>query len=230
MPYANPVSIFWDPVGFVRAATPAKPRIALAAGIVGACLLIWMIGLALLGHRIVNSIPSAFLVSEDARKTVLFGNSVTVLIWGVAGLLLWIIGSGILCCLCILLDGDADFRKVLELGGYAHLPLLLFSVCLFLFAFFYRPSLDLPLRTDISEQEKVQEIGVAMDKEVRSVSFRLIASFLGCCLLWHYVLWTIALKECGKLSFGKSVACTAGLALLLLLVVVLRRQLNMGGP
>lgn len=214
MPQPNPLSILWDPLGFIRLTVAEKPRVGLSAAIVSLYLVLGMISLIVLSQRILNSIPEA-IASDDARKMFLFGNSLTVIFWGLGGLLMWVIGSGILSSLCILLDGDADFRKVLEYGGYAHLPLLLFSLGLVVFGLAYHPTLDLPARSDLPKELLVQEVKSALDKELGSIKFRAIASFLWCCTVWQFILWTLALKQAGKLSYAKSAACTAALILLL---------------
>ncbi|MBI5368054.1 MAG: YIP1 family protein [Planctomycetes bacterium] len=228
MPEPNPLSILWDPVGFTARCVDRKPRIPVAAGVVGAYVILAMIALFILSQRILGSIPETVLDAEGARKMFIFGNSVNNIFWGLAVLLLWILGAGILSSMAILLDGDADFRKVLELGGYAHFPLVLLGCGMLLFSVLYVPTLDLPRNLEVTKHELEVAVSDALKVELSSTKFRLLVSCVTCATLWQYVLWTIGIKQAGKLSYPKSAICMAALVGLLAIVLFIKSHIDLG--
>ncbi|MBI4615732.1 MAG: YIP1 family protein [Planctomycetes bacterium] len=175
-----------------------------------------------------------------------FGFGFTLFVSFVADVVFWYLGTGVLACLDILLDGDGEYRRLLSLTGYAHLPLLLFSLAALGFGLFYRadvavgPKLDFSSLTtedlaDLQERDReeykatVEGIGELLGKELGSAKFLVFASAKHCAVLWLVILVTVANARAYRMPVKKSALAVLGVVVLYVVLAYVRALFFPGG-
>jgi hypothetical protein len=143
----------------------------------------------------------------------------------ISDIVFWFVGTGVLTCLNILLDGDGEYRKILELTGFAHLPLLFFGLSVLLFGSLYQPDLDFSpyagldlavlQETDREQhQQAVQGIEGILVNEAKSAPFQVFFSLNLLCYLYLVFLIAAANSRVFRLPMGKSVLAVLGIVAL----------------
>ncbi|MBI3099774.1 MAG: YIP1 family protein [Planctomycetes bacterium] len=192
-----------EPLTYTREHDSREFRVAAAAGIFSGFLIITLLSTGIVFSKIQGTLPE--FVSEDVKKwnTLSFAMSGGAQVFG--GILFWFVGTGMLACMSILMDGAGEYRKLLELTGYAQLPMLLFALLGFVFAVTYSPTLHI----DVTATTPIEEMKIAfrkgIDAEFGQLKFRFLEAIKLGCSLWTMVLSVIALKFTNRLTWGKSV-------------------------
>lgn len=138
-------------------------------------------------HQIPESIRSFFLMSSNIG-----------LIFGIAGGIVgWVIMTAFFHIPAILMNGEGDYRKLLELVGYAQLPLIFSSAIAMVMIASFTPDLSV---------EMIQN-KAAVERAFLSIPvFKVSRIFGRLMLFWSLFLSAIAVREVHKISDKKAAA------------------------
>lgn len=195
--------ILTEPVAFMGGHLKREFRLPASFAVFAGYLLVTLIATSIMFVKIQRSLPD--FINEDIRKwnSLSFAMSAGAQIFG--GFIFWFVGTGILACLSILMDGSGEYRKLLELTGYSQLPMLLFAFLGITFAITYTPGIRLERPRSASTEVMKEAFRKGIQEEFGQVKFKLLQSAKQCCNLWAIVLSVMALKYTNNLSWGKSV-------------------------
>ncbi len=131
----------------------------------------------------------------------------------VFAVVLWPLATAILVCLCVLANGKGDFRQMLRLTGFAHLPLAIGGLSVLIVVLLFPPDIDFYPFSSASNIGMFLEQLPALEAELRSsVPAILSRVLIGYFYVWMYLLWVLAARRVEKFSYLKSgilVALTA---------------------
>lgn len=144
-------------------------------------------------------------------------------------MLLLFLGTGILMCLAVLLDGVGNYRKLLELIASCHVTLLVFELYFLGFALWYNPQnvfSDLNKMTPEAYEKLTvknrelfdQNAKKAVEDERERVAFKVTRTLKHLSYLWLALLSTMVMMHAAKLSMGKALGSVGGLALFYILL------------
>ena len=180
--------------------------------------------------RMVGELPSHLSEGIDLMS---LGVVFTLVALAISDIVFWFVGTGVLTCLNILLDGDGEYRKILELTGYAHLPLLFFGVAVLAFGTLYHPDIDFSAYSDIDlvalqetdreqYQQAVRGIGSTLVTEAKSAPFQVFFSLNLVCYLYLVFLIAVANSRAFRLPMGKSALAVLGIVALYIGISLMR--------
>lgn len=219
------IAILHAPARTVAARCERPVALLTPALIFVGALLLFVLDMWLMYGAIMNEVPKR-LNPGMAH----FGFTLNLAFFAINMLLFWTVGSGILCCLAILLDGEGEYRRVLELTGLAHAPSLIFGLLGLLIALTYQPQLqikhlfDREIKTAADQAEFERELKAEVDKEAQTRSFKLLEICRYAFTLWTLVLCVLAVRAAFGLDGVKSALCVGGLVLLFVMLEVARAK------
>ena len=228
------LGILWSPVRTIRARCEQPIALGIPFAIFVGALLLFLVDMAIMYSAIIATLPP-----DNKLGMANLGFSLNLVFFGVNMFLFWIVGSGILACLAVLLDGEGEYRRVLELTGLAHLPSLIFGVIGLGLALSYQPHLRLDSVLDrhahgakltVEQQKSFEEdLRKEVTTETRRQHFVLIHTCRYAFTLWTLVLCVIAVRYSFDLDYFKSGMSVAGLVLLYISLETVRSKM-IGGP
>lgn len=221
------MTLLFDPVTFIQSRVDRPPALGGAMAVFLAFLIPYMIALISLANKVVTALPD--YLEPDMIKSLVFFFTLSVISQGIAGIIMWIVGTGMLTCLSIIFDGDADYRKLLEFTGYAFLPCAIGAIAM---AGYVLPTdLDLAFTIDKNMSEAVvkREMLDTIHNSLSTLGFKIVGACNQIATLWTVVLMVLGLKYAGKLTYGKSVLSLVLMGAFFLLVLYLRRVVNPWG-
>ncbi len=118
---AEALEILWSPIRFMRARCREDIKLAAPFVIFVGALMISVIDMAIMYGRVMDRMPARV---QEGLSMANLGFGISLFAFAINMFLFWVLGSGILACLAILLDGEGEYRRVLQLSGLAHLPVL----------------------------------------------------------------------------------------------------------
>lgn len=216
-----------DPVDFMKARAEAPPAIPGAALTFLLYLLPTIATIAALSSKVIDAVPE--VLDPDMIKALRFFFTLSVVSNGVAGVVLWVVGTGMLTCLSIIFDGDAEYRKLLELTGFSFLPMAVVAVVVMGWVLPHDLGLDFKLDASMSEQAVKREMHEGVADALSTTGFKIVRSFNSLATVWTVILMVLALKYAGHLSTQKSVLSLVLMGLFFLLVIWLRAKINPWG-
>lgn len=195
--------ILTEPVAYAKEHNTRDFTIAAAGAVFGGYLLTTLLSTSIVFMKIQHALPE--YVSEDIKKwnTLSFAMSGGAQFFG--GILFWFVGTGMLACISILMDGAGEYRKLLELTGYAQLPMLLFAFLGLAFAMTYVPTLTINATATTSPERMKDAFTKGLQMEFGQVKFQFLAILKFACTLWAIALSIVSLKYTNRLPWGKSV-------------------------
>lgn len=149
------------------------------------------------------------------------GFTLSLVSQGIGGVLFWFVGTGILYCLAILLDGEGEYRKLLEATGYAHVPFLIFCIGALAITITYEPEMVFPTGTALTP-DIVQDV---IRNEVSGGTFRLLKGLNMAFYLWVSLLCVIGLRHVCKLPYTRGAVCFVALVILVVGIEFAKRKL-----
>ncbi len=180
--------------------------------------------------RLMDQMPANVPELESQLKSVKVGMVLQNVFGALEFPLMWVIGTGILNCVAILLEGEVDFRRLLQLTGFAHLAPACFGLVAILFAMTWKPQFTINAPDPRARPEVFSDaVNDAIRGEVHSTNFRYLAFLKWAFLAWMGVMQVMAIKATSKLSWGKSVACLASFGVLYGISQLLRSLASAGG-
>lgn len=123
----------------------------------------------------------------------------------------WVLGAGIMNSAAVLVDGEGDYKKYLEMTGYACAPWLIFALGLLLYAVNLSPvqvrkEIRVPTENEAMLVYQEEFIEVVRSEQAKPLT-RMMNAFLNCSHFWVLLLWTISFKFNYKVSWTKAVLC-----------------------
>ncbi|GEM_PF-5249660 len=181
--------------------------------------------------RLSNQVPASIRADMEAPlKSVKVGFILQNVFGALEPPLMWVLGAGILTCMSILLEGEGEFRKLLELTGYTYLAPMLFGLVAILFAITWTPKFEINSPNPKARPEIFRDdVGRAIRGEIGSSNFRYLMFLKWAALAWMVVLQVMALKATSKLSYAKSVAGVAVFGVLYGISQLVRSAMSAGG-
>ncbi|MDQ7779331.1 MAG: Yip1 family protein [Planctomycetota bacterium] len=170
-------------------------------------------------RAISSSLPATIAVEEQHWNRL--GFTLSLVSQGVGGVLFWFVGTGILFCLAILMDGEGEYRKLLEATGYAHVPFVIFSVVALALTITYKPALNLHSGANITPEM----IQVAIRTEVSGGRLLLLKGLNTACYLWISLLCVMGLHHLCRLAYKRCVVCFVVLVGLVFAIEYMKRRL-----
>lgn len=222
----GPFTLLFDPVRFILARTASPPSLLGASGVFLLFIVPSMIAYISLASKVMSALPD--YIEPDMVKSFISVFTLTVISQGIAGVILWVVGTGMLTCLSIIFDGDAEYRKLLELTGFSFLPLALSSLGMMLYILPHDLAIGFHLERGMSEAAISREISDSIHAAVSTTGFKLIGAFNATAMAWTGVLMVLALRHAGKLSLGKSILSLGVITIFFLIVLYLRHTINPG--
>lgn len=219
------LKLLFAPGEFITGRADAPPAIGAATGVFLAFLIPLLITYATIANKILGALPET--IEPDMVKSFSFFFTLSVISNGVAGVVMWVVGSGMLTCLSIIFDGDAEYRKMLELTGFAFLPLAIVSFGVMLFVLPFDVILKVNLEPGLSEAALKREMAEGIKAALSTTGFKLVHAFNQLGTIWTAILMVLSLKHAGKLSTGKSIFSLCLMACFFLLVQYLRVKINL---
>lgn len=202
--------ILTEPTTFCEEHIGREFRFKPALAIFGGYLLLTLIAQSVFYMKTRPLLP--FHNMPDLQKIVDLTFVVTCVAIIIGGLTFWFIGAGILTCLSILMDGLGEYRKLVELTGYAQLPALFVSVIVMGLMLVYTPNLDFGGNVAVSQKDPKtadaameQAVRRAFELEAQSTKFVVLRILNQCAMVWSVVLCAIALKYTNRLNWVKTV-------------------------
>lgn len=231
---AEALEILWSPIRFMRARCKEDIKIALPFVIFVSALIITVVDMAIMYGRVMDRMPTRI---QEQMGTANLGFGVSLVAFGLNMFLFWVLGSGILACLAILLDGEGEYRRVLELSGLAHMPVLIFAILGLVIALTYKPTAnferlfvnrDLKGMTHAQKKELEEGLRKEINRETSSTTFKLIHSLRYTFTCWTLVLCVLATRFAFNLSTGKAAISVSGLVVLYVVLEIARARLMSG--
>lgn len=184
-------------------------------------------------RKLTGQLPPNLAVGIDWMQ---FGFGVMLIGTAVADIIFWIVGTGILTCGNILLDGDGEYRKLLEFTGYSHAPVLMFGLGVLIFSLLYSPRIDFEEfssvdmealeKTDRQRHEETMEaIKERFLSEILTPKFLIFKSAATCAYLWLAGLVLLANAKAFRLPTSKSAISVTGVILLYVVIAISRERL-----
>jgi hypothetical protein len=212
-------AIIFAPEGLVKSLQGKQPCLLTPFAIFAAGIVLNLAAQAVAFKTISGRLPAAIPAEEQHWNRL--GFTLSLVSQGVGGVLFWFVGTGILYCLAILLDGEGEYRKLLEATGYAHVPFLIFCVVALAITFTYEPKMIFPADTALTP-ELVQEV---IRKEVSQGTFLMLKGLNMAFYLWVSVLCVVGLRYVCKLPYSRGAVCFAALVILVLGIEFAKRRL-----
>ncbi len=231
---AEALEILWSPIRFMRARCREDIKLAAPFVIFVGALMISVIDMAIMYGRVMDRMPARV---QEGLSMANLGFGISLFAFAINMFLFWVLGSGILACLAILLDGEGEYRRVLQLSGLAHLPVLVFSLLGLVIALTYRPQVDferLFINRDLKNMSHAQKTDFSQSlrkevfKETNSTTFKLVTSLRYTFYIWTMVLCVLAVHFAFQLPYVKSACSVVGLLVLYVLLEITRQKLMSG--
>ena len=229
------IGILYSPGEFIRRRLSKPLGYKFPFGIVLVAALAGMLANLMAGEkwfgRLMEQMPAnAPEGTEASLKMVKVGFILQDVFGALEPPLMWVLGAGILTCMSILLEGEGEFRKLLELTGYTYLAPMLFGLVAILFATTWTPRFEISSPDPKARPEIFRErVAVAIRGEVQATNFKFLTLLKWASIGWMAVMQVMALKATSKLSYPKSVACFAVFGLLYFISQVVRSAMSAGG-
>ncbi len=231
---AEALEILWSPIRFMRARCREEIQLAMPFAIFIGALLLSVIDMAIMYGRLMGKLPASV---QDSMTLANLGFGLNLFAFSINMFLFWVVGTGILACLAIMLDGEGEYRRALQLSGLAHLPVLIFSLMGLVIALGYHPQANferLFINRDLKEMSKPQQrefdqnLRKEVYKETRSTRFKVIKALQHSFYIWTMVLCVLAVHFAFNLNYVKSTVSVGGLLLLYIILEVARERLMKG--
>lgn len=229
------IGILYSPGEFIRRSLKRPLSYKVPLGIVLVAALASMLANLLAGDkwfaRLSDQVPSSIRIEMEAQlKSVKLGFVLQDIFGALEPPLMWILGAGILTCMSILLEGEGEFRKLLELTGYTYLAPMIFGLVAILFAMTWTPRFEINSPDPKARPEIFRDaVADAIRGEIRSTNFKFLTLLKWASIGWMAVMQVMALKATSKLSYAKSVACFAVFGVLYAISQVVRSAMSAGG-
>lgn len=223
------LGILWSPVRFIKKRCKGEIALVMPFVIFLGALVLFVVDMLIMYQKIIGTIEG-----HSNLSMANLGFTLNLVFFAINMFLFWVVGSGILTCLAILLDGEGEYRRVLELTGLAHLPSLIFAVVGLGIALMYQPALRLRLpepgaKMTVAEMKDFEsDLRKDINAETRRSSFRLIHTCRYIFTAWTLLLCVIAVKYSFGLDYTKSGMSVAGLVLLYVALEVARAKIMAG--
>ena len=186
----------------------------------------------ILFRKLTGQLPPNLAVGMDWMQ---FGFGVMLIGVAIADIIFWIVGTGILTCGNILLDGDGEYRKLLELTVFCHAPVLLFGIAVLIFSIVYTPKIDFDEFSTVNiealektdrqrHEETMTEIKSRFLSEVDSTKFKILGSAATCAYLWLALLVLQANARTFRLPLSKSFISVLGVIALYVVIAISRQK------
>jgi len=117
----------------------------------------------------------------------------------------WMVGAGVMTYWAVLLNGRENFRKVLIISGYAHLPLLIFAAVAIGIIFAYPPSAEMPITNSTDMAQVVRDVQNYRDEFLRAPSVQLVRILGYGAQLWFLALLAVAASVSQRMSYVKGI-------------------------
>lgn len=218
----NPLAILYAPIKFIEEHVEKRFRFGVAFAIFACYVVLIAAAQIIVTNKLLDRLEH---LPEEIRQWLSFIFLMTVLLPSVGSFFIWVISTGIISCVSILLDGKGDFKKLLELIGYCFLPLLVFSVLALVFALSYSPTLQYEALEGSSDEVIKEELRGPLQDELTSMRFRALAAVKGCFALWTGLLAVACVRRLEKLSLTKSVLAVLSLLVLMAATEVLKNTI-----
>lgn len=145
-------------------------------------------------------------------------NSFLSLAGGASIIPFWVVGTVVMTCWAVLLNGQENFKKVAILYGYAHIPLLLYSIIVITIVFFYPPVAEIQnaASTDIFSIATVLEN--YRNEILQTPSMKIVVILSYAAQLWSLVLLAVCASVVQKMSYAKSALAVCFYGVLILTI------------
>lgn len=125
----------------------------------------------------------------------------------------WVLGAGIMNSAAVLVDGEGEYRKYLEMTGYACAPWLIFALALLLYAVNLSPmqvrkEIRVPTESEAMLEYQKEFLEVVRSEQAKPLT-RMMNAFLNCSHFWVLLLWIISFKFNYKVSWEKAILCVS---------------------
>jgi len=137
------------------------------------------------------------LVPEDIKGFIIIGSALSLISGFFLNFAIWVIKTGLFHILSLSFGGRGNFRKLLELMGYAQFPLVFSSIIVLVILTIYTPPID------IIEMPDPQMIKEVLKNEQ---AFKLTGILGRFTFFWSLFLSAIAVREVHKISNKKAAA------------------------
>lgn len=124
---------------------------------------------------------------------------------GISIIPFWMVGAGVMTYWAVLLNGRENFRKVLIISGYAHLPLLIFAAVAIGIIFAYPPSAEMPITNSTDMAQVVRDVQNYRDEFLRAPSVQLVRILGYGAQLWFLALLAVAASVSQRMSYVKGI-------------------------
>ena len=221
MKLAQMCQLLYHPVKTIQSRREEKPRLLLPLLVFFVVLFIDFANNWILANKFLDAFP---LVTDSVKKTMQFWLMQHVAQQEIQLALLLFLGTGILMCLAVLLDGVGNYRKLLEVLASSHITLLLFELLFLGFALWYTPADVFKDLKSVSKetyenyppqkQEAFTNQSKAIVEQERDrIEFKVIRTLKHLCYFWLACLAILAMIHLANLSKGKAIVSVSGLAL-----------------
>jgi hypothetical protein len=201
--------IIWAPIEFARQQTEGEEHWMRPISIVVLTGSFHVVLFLSMQARLTEPIKHYLLqlqVAEDlARSFDDFSAIVSFLsiAGGISIIPFWVVGAGVMTCWAVLFNGRENFRKVLIISGYAHLPLLVFAAVAIGIISAYPPSAEMPITTSTDIAQIVGDVQNYRDELLRAPPVRLVRILGYGAQLWFLALLAVAASVSQRMSYIK---------------------------
>lgn len=207
---ADVVDSIVNPTEFASRKDSQKLQWGLPLSIVlGACLAQFLLSFVM--QRAIRGQTYDFLVNSRAGNDVLnlvsHTNTVATFMMfvGSASLLpFWVVGAAVITCVGILLNGRDDFRRLLYLNAFAHLPLICGSLVSVFVLLVWSPHVDSSIPGQITVASAVDDIRSYLDEILRTTPVFLVRVFGYLAQVWAFILFAYNARAVQRLSLFTS--------------------------
>ncbi len=116
-----------------------------------------------------------------------------------------VVGAAVIPCIGTLLNGRDDFRRLLYLNAFAHLPLICGSLISIFVFLVWSPHVDSSVPGQITVASAVDDIRSCLDEVLRSTPVFLVRVFGYMAQVWAFILFAYnALHRCAEAKLAVS--------------------------
>jgi Yip1 domain. len=127
----------------------------------------------------------------------------------------WLVSAGFMTACAVLFDGRENFRKVLILNGYAHLPLLLYGVIALSGMLFWPPHVEIQNNGSTNVSEAASIIQAYHDDLFNTPFMRINRVLSYAAQLWSLILLAVGASVAQRISYFQGAFAAAAYAFLL---------------